>query len=57
MKKYSVYKIINLKEMGIYYGRTNDFVRRAGEHIFFIKNQKHPNKNILKEKIILIKAN
>ena len=48
MQKYSVYKIINLKEMGIYYGYTNDFVRRSEEHTFFIKNKSHPNKNILK---------
>lgn len=48
MQKYSVYKIINLKEMGIYYGYTNDFVRRSEEHTYFIKNKNHPNKNILK---------
>jgi len=47
MKKYSVYKIINLKENGVYYGYTNDFVRRAEEHTVFIKNKNHPNKNIL----------
>lgn len=34
--------------MGIYYGYTNDFVRRAEEHTFFIKNKNHPNENILK---------
>lgn len=48
MKKYSVYKIINLNENGVYYGYTNDFVRRAKEHTVFIKNKNHPNKNILK---------
>lgn len=34
--------------MGIYYGYTNDFVRRSEEHTYFIKNKSHPNKNILK---------
>lgn len=48
MQKYSVYKIINLNENGVYYGYTNDFVRRAKEHTVFIKNKNHPNKNILK---------
>lgn len=48
MKKYSVYKITNCNDNGIYYGQTNDFARRSEEHIFFIKNKSHPNKNILK---------
>jgi predicted GIY-YIG superfamily endonuclease len=48
MQKYSVYRIINLKEMGVYYGYTNNFMRRFEEHTVFIKNKNHPNENILK---------
>lgn len=47
MRKYSVYKIVNTKSMGIYYGYTNNFIRRFEEHTFFIKNKDHPNKKIM----------
>ena len=47
MQKYSVYRIINYKDMGVYYGQTNDFEVRKYQHQRNIKNKEHLNDKFL----------
>lgn len=47
MQKYSVYKITNTKDNGVYYGYTNNFKTRKDQHLLNIKNKKHLNPTFL----------
>jgi len=47
MQKYSVYKIVNYKDMGVYYGQTNNFEKRKYQHLRNIKNIKNFNQTFL----------
>lgn len=46
MSKSVVYKITNLINNEIYIGSTNNFTKRKCNHIFLLKNNRHPNKHL-----------
>jgi len=47
MQKYSVYKIVNYKDMGVYYGHTNNFEVRKDQHQRNIRKKEHLNETFL----------
>jgi predicted GIY-YIG superfamily endonuclease len=47
MQKYSVYQIINYKDMGVYYGHTNNFEVRKYQHQRNIRMKDHLNDTFL----------
>jgi hypothetical protein len=47
MQKYSVYRIVNFKEMGVYYGQTNNFEGRKYQHQRNIRNKENLNQTFL----------